>query len=193
MKITFENKKYLVPRVLPKNSVISDVDINEIKEKHNDLIDSFGWVEFRDTQHTEANRQTLTASSENTITINSGVTILSEKPKGGELLWNPTANKITPIKRGDSYDVRIDFKAAISQNLGYFEISINIGGNIGKTFGNVKVFRKGKDIVHDFSVAFPIYTLDTFVENGGLIFINPSNTMTIFDKRIIIFKIGQGK
>lgn len=193
MKIKFENKKGIIPRVLPKKNVISDRDINEIKEKHNELVDSFGWVEFRDTLNTSANRQSLTASTNNTITINSGITILSEKPKGGELLWNSATNKITPIKNGDSYNIRIDFKAEITVSLGYFEISVNIGGDIGKTFGNVKVFPKGKDVVHDFSVSFPIYTLGTFVQNGGLIFINPSGTMTIFDKRIIIVKTGQGK
>lgn len=193
MKIKFENKKSIIPRVLPKKNVISDRDINEIKEKHNELVDSFGWVEFKDTQHTAANRQTLTALSENTITINSGITILSEKPKGGELLWNEITNKITPIRLGDSYNIRIDFKATISENLGFFEITVNIGGDVGRAFGNVKVFPKGKDIIQDFSVAFPIYTLGTFVENGGLVLIKPSNTMTIFDKRIIIVKTGQGK
>lgn len=193
MKITFEDKKSIVPRVLPKNSVISDVDINEIKEKHNALVDSFGWVEFRDTVNTQSNRQALTAETDAKITINAGFTITSQAPANGLGLWDNVDNKIRPIKIGDSYKVRLDFKAAISSNDGWFEFSVNIGGAIGTAFGELKVFPKGQNVVHNFSIDFPIYTLATFVANGGELIINPSHSMTIFDKRIIIFKIGQGK
>jgi hypothetical protein len=193
MKITYENKRSIIPRVLPKKSVISDSDLNEIKEKHNAFIDSFGWVEFKDTQHTEANRQNLTALESNKITINAGSTILTQKPTGGENLWDAVNNKIRPINLGDAYNVRIDFKATIASNDGYFDFALNIGGAIGNAVAELKVFPKGMGVIHNFSLDFPIYTLNTFVENGGELILNPSHAMTIFDKRIIIFKIGQGR
>jgi hypothetical protein len=193
MKITYEDKESILSKPEPRKNLATAQDFNEIKEKHNGFIDSFGWVEFKDTQHTQSNRQNLTALQDNKITINAGATILSQKPTGGEGLWDAANNKITPINLGDAYNVRIDFKAAIASNDGWFEFSVNIGGAIGVALAELKVFPKGTGVIHNFSIDFPIYTLATFVQNGGELIINPSHTMTIFDKRIILFKIGQGK
>lgn len=193
MKITYEDKESILARPEPRKNLVTGADLNEIKEKHNGLIDSFGWAEFRDTQHTDASRQSLLANQDNKVTINSGATILSQAPTGGEGLWDIVDNKIRPIKIGDSYNVRVDFKAAISSNDGFFEFSVNIGGAIGVALAELKVFPKGQGVVHNFSIDFPIYTLDTFVANGGELIINPSHSMTIFDKRIILFKLSEGK
>jgi hypothetical protein len=193
MKITYDNKESILSRPEPRKNLVTGADLNEIKEKHNAFIDSFGWVEFRDTVNTESNRQNLTALQDNKVTINAGFTILSQAPTGGEDLWDAVENKIRPIDLGDSYNVRLDFKAAISNAMGFFEFGVEIGGAIGRAFGEAKVFPRGANEVHNFSIDFPIYTLQTFVDNGGELIINPSHTMTIFDKRIIIFKIGQGR
>jgi hypothetical protein len=192
MKITYENKVATRTSSLPARNTVRDVDLNEIKEKHNSYLNSLGWVDYRDTLNTESNRQNLTAGSDQKITINAGTSLLSYAPTDGEGLWDSVNNKIQPINLGDAYNIRIDFKATISSNDGYFEFALIVGGTIGKAFGEMKVFPKGFNVIHNFSIDFPVYALDTFLTNGGEIVINPSHTMTLFDKRIIIIKVVHG-
>jgi hypothetical protein len=192
MKITYENKEGLKVVDLPHKNQVRDADLNEIKEKHNSYLNSLGWVDYRDTINTESNRQNLTAGSDQKITINAGTSVLSYAPTDGEGLWDSVNNKIQPINIGDAYVIRVDFKATISSNDGYFEFGLIVGGTIGRAFGEMKVFPKGLNVIHNFSIDFPVYALDTFLPNGGEIVINPSHTMTIFDKRIIIIKVVHG-
>lgn len=192
MKITYENKVATRTSSLPARNTVRDVDLNEIKEKHNSYLNSLGWVDYRDTLDTESNRQNLTAGSDQKITINAGTSVLSYAPTDGEGLWDSVNNKIQPINLGDAYIIRVDFKATISSNDGYFEFALIVGGTIGKAFGEMKVFPKGLNVIHNFSIDFPVYVLDTFLPNGGEIVINPSHTMTLFDKRIIIIKVVHG-
>lgn len=176
---------------LPAQNKMTGEDYNELKDSANSIVDSFGWVEFKDTINTEQNKQQLTASQDNIITINAGQTILAYAPLGGETLWDSSTNKISPINLGDSYMIRVDFDAQIASNDGWFDFKVNIGGSIGTAFGETKVFPKGQNVSHKYSLGFPIYTLGTFIQNGGSLIINPSHTMQVYNKRIIIFKIGE--
>lgn len=193
MKITFENKESLVDRPAARKFKVTAEDLNEIKQAHNATIEGLGWEEYRDTLHTLQSPQVFSAGAPSKLTIDGESVILIQAPKESPGLWDAEENKIRPIKLGDSYIVRIDFEAKIDSNSGFFDFSLNIGGAIGKAFGEIKLFPKGMNVDHNFCVDFPIYTLGTFIENGGELIIEASHTMQVFNKRIIIFKILDGK
>lgn len=191
-KIAFTDKVDSVTNPNPAINKVTAGNMNEIKVSVNDLYDSIGWINYRDTVHTVSNKQALTAGIDNTITIVDADPIDSYKPVviGSNELWQ--GNKITPHAIGDFYNVRFYFKASISNPNGYFEIKIDIDGAVGNVFNSVELFPKGGNITHAFSRSIALYSLDTFVANGGNIFINPSHSMDIWDKGIVISRTMGG-
>jgi len=156
------------------------------------LLDSTGWMRYLDTVNNEGNKQTLTAAIDNDLTIVDASPLEAFKPValGTGDLW--AGNKITPMAIGDTYLLRIDFTAEISNVSGYCELKIDIGGAIGDIISRTITFPKGANVAQKFSVAFSVYTLDTFFANGGSIQINPSHTMLIWDKILQIERIYAG-
>lgn len=185
-KISFTNKSQSVSNPLPDVNQFKATDANQIKDSVNALYNVAGWVEYKDLTNTISNKQTLTASQENTLTIDGASTIKTYKPQnmGTAELWS--GNKIRPLALGDFYNARIDFTAEIANADGYFDIGIYIDGAIGYAVKNVERFPKGNGVAHGFSLNYPIYCLETFMANGGEIRITPSHTMLIWGKRIIL-------
>lgn len=192
-KISYTNKVDTVTNPSAEPNKVTADDLNEIKSSVNSLYDSQGWIRYRDTVNDSSNKQVLTESIDNTITIVDLSPIDTYKPAiiGSDELW--TGNKITPYSIGDSYLVRLDFKASIDNVTGFFDLKVDIDGLIGSVYESVNIFPKGRNVEHVFSYTFSIYTLDTFVSNGGNIFINPSHEMLIWDKAILITRIFGGE
>lgn len=190
MKITFEDKedKRLNP-ALRKNKVIG-ADLNEIKNSVNYLYDVNGWSEYKDTQHTSISPQDISANQETLITINAGSVIDEQEPLDDGLWFD---NGLRPIKRGDGYLLRVDFSAKIVNSDGFFDMGLFVGGSVGFAFQNTFRFPKGNNVAHKFSFTQFIYTLDTFVTNGGFLKVTSSHNMSMWDKRVIICKIHDGR
>ena len=191
--ITFDDKVDSISNPAPRvNKVIAD-DINQLKQGVDYFYNLDGWVRYQDTGDSEGSPQVLTASTDNVITIVDADPIDDEKPidLGANQLW--TGNKITPIRRGDVYLIRFDFLADIDNVSGYFDYKIDIDGSIGVIFNKSFTFPKGSGVTHGFSFTEMIYTLDTFILNGGNIVINPSHTMNIWNKSITIQRVYKGK
>ena len=193
MKITYLDKISTVARAEPRQFKVTSKDLNEIKQAHNSSLEALGWEEYRDTVDSEASPQVFTAGQSLPLSINGMAKIISQSPADSTGLWDSVNDKIRPIKVGDSYMVRVDFKAKIASNDGFFDFSLNVGGTIGEAFGETKLFPKGLGVEHRFSIDFPIYSLDTFIANGGELLITPSHTMQVYSKRIIIWKVLDGK
>lgn len=190
MKIQYGNKSTLLANPAPEVNKVTADNLNEIKASVNNLYDVNGWVEYGDTANTMANPQVLSPSINTLITIDGLANILEQQPLNNSLWQN---NRITPIKRGDAYVIRLDFTASIQNSDGYFDLRINIGGTIGDLFQDRLQFPKGNNVAHRFSKTILIYTLDTFISNGGQIFVQSTHTANIWDKRIIISKIHDGR
>lgn len=188
-KITFTNKIQGVSNPLPEEKKFTFGNANEVKNSVNALYNVAGWVEYKDLTNTVSSKQALTAGQANILTIDGASTIKTYKPlgMGNSELW--ATNKITPLALGDSYMVRVDFEADISNANGHFDVDCFIGGAIGRTYKDSKSFPKGANTAHSFSINFLIYSLDTFIANGGQIRITPSHSMNIWDKRIIIDRL----
>ena len=189
-KIAYDTKVSLISNPASNANKVSDADMNEIKTSVNKLYDVYGWVEYKDLTNTSSNKQSLTAGQDNTLTIDGASTIKTYKPADMSTseLW--ASNKITPLMLGDSYQVRVDFNASIDNPAGYFDFGIYIDGAIGYAVQDTYTFPKGANTAHRYSLNFLIYCLDTFLANGGQLRINPSHTMLIWDKRIILSRLS---
>jgi len=111
-------------------------------------------------------------------------------PYGVTSLWDTTNDKIVPVKSGDSYDIRIDF--TISERVSnpqYLIMILDIGGESGIT-NNIMERRIDINRSAPFAIsfAFPIFTLDTFLANGGQIFFATDAGTATISKRLIFIK-----
>jgi hypothetical protein len=152
-----------------------------------------GWERYFDTVYTPSNKRTLTASIDNTVTIDGVTKIITQKPTDSahSAFWS--GNKIRTSNDGDTLDIRFDFKASISNASGFFKISVNVGGEIGKIVINTYDFPGGSNTEQDFSILYKLYTGSTFIDNGGEIIIEPSHTMSIWNQSIFVEKGYHGR
>jgi hypothetical protein len=169
-----------------KGSKLSILEMDGNLEYLEGLTTQLGWERYSDATNTEFNKQSLTALVDNIITIDGANTILSQRPQLDPVSPMFSANKIRSIANGDTYDIRIDFKASISNVDGYFELFLDINGLVGAINTSNYRFPKGANTTQLFSILLKVYALDTFLLNGANILITPSHTMLIWDKSVFI-------
>lgn len=126
-----------------------------------------GWASYKDTAYTDVSPFTITQGNTSILPNNAGTVIDTHLPQGIESFYNATTRKITPENVGDYYIFTIRFKALNSNNAGWFDFGIDIGGSLGIIFKETFLFHKGTSTTHEFSIDTPGYTLDTFIANGG--------------------------
>jgi hypothetical protein len=192
-KITYNTKQSAVINPAPKLNKGTAEDFNEIKDSVNALYDVSGNIIYRDNVHTVSNKKTLTALADNIMTVVDPAPDKSQSPLalGTGDLW--VGNKMTPIRSGDSYVIRVTFKAEIANQNGWFDFKVDIDGNIGVIFSRVQTFPKGANVEQGFAITSYIFCRETFKINGGNFIINPSHTMKIWDKTIAIERIHAGR
>ena len=95
-------------------------------------------------------------------------------------LWDTLANRIAPIATGDSYDIT------------FLDMSLDIGGGATITIPIVeRIVSLPKTPPYSVSFGFPIFTLDTFFNNGGqLFFAANTGTVEIGKRSILITRIS---
>jgi len=188
-KVTFTDKVDSITNAIPEINKVDATTLNELKNSINAFYDAIGWMSYEDTVNTELNKQSLPEDITTTITIVDSSPIEVAKPIafGDGDLW--VGNKITPMAAFDTYIVRIDFKASISAVTGYFDIKLDIDGEIGEILTRNNTFPKGANVTQSFSITFNIYAGETFLTNGGEIKIRPSDDMLIWDKVVMIQRV----
>lgn len=115
--------------------------------------------------------------------------------RGSGSLWNTTSDKITPIAVGDQYDIRLDLPvSAKSGTPNVLIVQLDIGGGASPT--NVIAECEvgvSKTPPYKLSVGFPIFTLSTFLTNGGQIFIRTDSGTVDIDKPSIVIARNHGE
>lgn len=115
--------------------------------------------------------------------------------RGTGSLWDTTNSFIKPLTIGDSYNLRIQATiTATTSNPTRIEAALDIGGGATPTIviaTDSQTLRGGNPQPVLFS--FPIFTLGTFIANGGQIFITVnSGTATISNRSILIVRTSSG-
>lgn len=199
-QITYTDKIQSVENPSPEVNKWTAENANEVKSSVNALYTNdyarnqeFGVIVYADTVNTSSNKQTLTASQDNNLTIVDADPDRTQAPLilDEDELW--VANKITPYASGDSYIIRLDFSAEIANADGYFDLKLDINGSIGDILTRTQRFPKGANIEQKFSSTNYIFCRNTFFTNGGNLQINPSHTMLIWNKVVTIHRIYAGR
>lgn len=151
---------------------------------------TFGWAKYADNQYTSVSPLTIAAGDTVTVFNNVASSITNDLPIGIDSLWNRTDSTIIAQNVGDAYTIRIDFIAESSSNDGYFDLGIDIGGTQNFILQDTYMFPKGQNTPHKYSVTHSIYTLDTFIANGGKVkIIGGVGTTEIYDVDFVITRV----
>lgn len=155
---------------------------------NNNIRSRQGWASYSTTTYTNASPFTVTPNSTVTLLNNANNSIITDLPSGVTAFYNGTTNKITPIAIGDSYTVNVRFKARTTMNNDYLSLFIDIGAGT-QINAEAKQFLKGANTEQPFSFTMPIFTLATFVANGGEIKISSNEgTISVYDITYFIIR-----
>jgi len=142
-----------------------------------------GWGAYFDTVYTSGSPLSVAAAATVTLTNNAGTSTVTQLPTGVTNFYDSATSKITPQNVGDYYNITIRFKAKNTEATGgYFDFGIDLGGSIGVTFKESKLFVKGAGVEQNFTLTANAFVGATFLANGGIVKITGGNgTTTIYD------------
>lgn len=129
-----------------------------------------GWGNYADTQYTELSPFVVNSGTVSNLPNNKGSVIETYLPEGVTTLYDGT--RVAPEGIGDGYELRVGFKAKSSSNSGSFALRLDIsaagdGSNI--ILERSATFLKGTNTEQKFSFTSGLFSLGTFVSNGGLL------------------------
>jgi hypothetical protein len=108
-------------------------------------------------------------------------------------LWDVSTSFMTPVSIGDSYSVRIDLTIVDeSANPNTLTLILDIGGAAGITIPVIdRIAGLGKTPPYTISTTSAVFTLDTFVANGGQLFLaTDTGTVDIEDAAVLITRVS---
>lgn len=161
-------------------------------------VDNLGWAIYFDSVHTNVATE-LTVNNTRTQLPCDGLgagTILTYLPDGVSALWDTNTNEIVSSALGNSYNVRVQFKAEAAVGATFFDIEFDIGDGSGpiiasRTLGAPKA--GGVEI--QYSVGIPLFSMQTFTNNGCGIWIDTTvdtpggSDIGIYDIQVMIQQV----
>lgn len=164
-----------------------------------DRITPVGWGNYGDGE-TSPTTQSLSTTFQKLQIDGSGsgsnTTYLPKflRDTSGEL-WDSTNDKITPVSVGDSYNLRIDLEiTAKGGGVSAIYLQLDIGGGATPSIIIVdRIIGIPKTAPFTVSLGFPVFSLSTFVANGGQIFVaTDTGTATLAARNILIQRVSSG-
>ena len=149
-----------------------------------------GWAQYADTQYTDLSPFIISEGVTSNLPNNAGTSITSQLPVGSSGLYNGT--RMTPDANGDSYGVRVSFTAENSSVNGAFALSMDIsaaGDGSFTIFTRSSSTLRGANNPQDYVFSTDIYTLNTFLANGGLLKVEAiAGDLSLYNINYNIFK-----
>lgn len=155
-----------------------------------------GWASYSDSAHTSVSPLVVTEGNTAVITNNAANIINSQIPTGVSSFYDNASNKITPERSGDAYMLRVDFSAFTSSQSGLATLELDIGAPQNEILRRGFTFPKGTGLANsiELSTSSLIYTLDTFLTNGGSIEIrSDTGTTSIYDVTFLISRVHKAR
>jgi hypothetical protein len=153
-----------------------------------------GWAVYRDTQYTEASPLLLTDGVGGiALPNNAGIVLDSQKPVDVASFYDPVTKKIAG-RAGDGLVIVVDLVAKpTSASLKSIDVWVDIGGTVGRTYQNTITLPKGSGVANRLSLTMPVYTLDTWESNGGILYLQVDHNCSVYDIRYIFHRIHKAR
>lgn len=159
------------------------------------IIQESAWAFYDDSTYTVGS-PLVVDGARTQVTID-GLGAFTEKrflPADTTDFWSN--NRIWPGEAGEAYNLRLDFTAKIADANGWMDVELDIGDGspIIVIVDTTAVFPKGNNAYHPFSIALPIFCLETFVANGGALYFNTEesvDTVTIYNIGLLIQRVNK--
>ena len=156
-----------------------------------DQVEGKGWAIYFDDTYTVGSPFSVTAVAGIVKLQCDGAkstTVTSELPTGVAALWDTVNDEIIGVAVGNSYDVRVGFKAKNTNITGSFDILFDIGNPSGQVISaRTYTFPKGANTEVQFSIGIPLFSMATFVANGCKVYIDSLiGDTTIYDISIFV-------
>ena len=141
-------------------------------DNNTELYNILGWgfyVEDQTVASTQVVTTTPTLIQIDGLGSTSSSDYLPYEIRGISELWDSSTSKITPIGIGDGYTVRLDLEiTAKTATPTELVLDLDISGLATPTTVIVeRIIGTGKAPPYTVSVAFPLFSLTTFIANGG--------------------------
>lgn len=146
-----------------------------------------GWITFNDSLNTEASPQVLAQNVRTLLTNNGASSITTHAPTVATNWLN--ANKFTPDSSGDVYVFRLDLEANPTLNNRNLLIELDIGGTQGVIWSKTERLARGAGNNTKVSLTIPVFTLGTFVANGGELYVTCDGPCDVFSAAYFITKV----
>lgn len=147
-----------------------------------------GWAFYDDSTYTSGSP--LNVNNTRAQVSIDGLGSFTEKrflPTDTSDFWDTTNDEITPENVGDAYEVRLDFTAVAGSNADKFDIELDIGdGSSVIILDQTFEMNKGQGNIEVFAWNAPIFTLETFVANGGKFYINTTDDIDFYNFGLFI-------
>lgn len=185
-----DTNRFTTRWILWFNSIVKD--FNSLFSTVEEVINTFGWAYYDDSQYTSGSPLNINnTTTQVTIDGLGSSTELSYLPDGISF-FDTTTSEITPENIGDSYILRFDFNAISASNNVLFDVEIDIGsGSPNLVYDQTLTIVKGSNTEQRYSLAIPIYTLNTFLTNGGKIKIATTNNVNFYDFGLFITRVSK--
>jgi hypothetical protein len=164
-----------------------------------DRLQPAGWAFYDDgdtvTQTAPALQANAVKFSVDGLGSNTDETHEPKVIRGISSLWDVATDDILPVTSGDSYMLRIAFTlTAKSGNPSFMTVALDIGatGAITIPIAQLSVVTPNS-FPRNVMLPIPIFTLDTFLANGGQIFMyTDAGSIDIEERSIFIERISSG-
>lgn len=150
-----------------------------------------GWTYYADDQYTSASPFVVGAGLSADLPNNAATVINAHAPVGQSVMYDGT--RILAAKEGDAYSVRVNFNVESPVIDGSFSLSMDIsaaGDGSELIYADAEKLVRGLGNDEMFSATFSIYSLSTFLANGGLMRLESvDGSISVFDISYFIVKL----
>ena len=198
-KITYTSKVDRRTTTIAPINKVTAADLNEVKtvvNSHADELETLvtGWAQYNDTQYTVGSPFALAEGATAVMPMNGGHNIKTYLPTDTTDLYSVAGQKITPTNIGDAYVVAIRFRAKNNNNFGSLSVGIDIGGALGTFVEQSVPFSRDANTEQYFNIIFNLFTLDTFVANGGTMNLTAvKGNLQVYEIRFVFTRVYRGK
>lgn len=145
-----------------------------------------GWIQFQDTTYDSVSPLAILTGVRTVLPNDAGNVLDVVSMVGAAALWDNSTNTFEPDNSGDLYDFRLQFTVDPAVNNRNLQIELDIGGAVGVIWDKTIRLARGAGVNTRVTETMQLYTLATFIANGGQIFVTCDGDIDVYD---IVFVI----